>query len=470
MCEVLSRSVTPYNLEDDLNILYFLNDYLEKEEKHDNQDKIYWKQFYFTEFINLKDFAYSFNFIDNIKILSNIMKKDSILRKDNELINYLNFYFIRLLEEKKVIALYDNNSLNKIYILIFNTGLITPENKYIYSININNNKYGASATSSILPPGLEKQIIKSYYNLQKYWTCINFVDEIELDKYINNLSIDKFELNSIPSIIQYKKYISIAEFLFSPCLILKQSEIFFDPLIKINNSNNAKSYVSQLCNKFKKNCIINKYCNILCHIVKLDNEEFVNIIFNALDISIKKYSRNNQMIVHQYYYDYSNSKGSIQLLIPICLNTTNWIPHCVIGLKYNNNLYEISTILCLKFARLNARLISEFDNGLWNFCSSNLTNNILPITTKTIKDYKLDDTDDSINYTDDSKKYSRPCKHHFGLSGYKLSSCKNGDKCIYSHDISKVKICKSWQCSFCKNGNKCDFLHGTICNGKIKYV
>ena len=192
------------------------------------------------------------------------------------------------------------------------------------------------------------------------------------------------------------------------------------------------------------------------------------------------------MIVHQYYFDSFISKGTIQLLIPICLDdSNNWTPHCVISLRYINDSYEIAKLLCLKFARLNARLVSEFDNGLWINYNQPYIKNIKSthlISEEIINESNRDEnsriqqeySDSSVSSNDNFEdisiinklpffnKFLRPCKHYFGLSGYKINSCKNGNKCHFSHDVNKVKVCKMWESSFCKNGDKCDFLHGSI--------
>jgi hypothetical protein len=464
---IYSSTDSIYCIDDNLGIINFLEDFNKSIIKISlNSTNYNWKQINFNQPNKLKEFVYSFNFNENIKILLNIMKKDTILQKDSELINYLNYYFIRLLEENKVIGLTNNfnhdndcislNSfdINKLYIIIFNTGLITPNNHYIYSININIKN---NITNSIIsPPGFQENYLKE-------WTCINFIDELELDQYIILLSKKN---NIIPEILKIKKYITIADFLFSSSILLKQSEIIFNPYIQITKS---KKILSEMCTKFKQYYFNKKQKNIPSNIIKLDENELVNIIFTALDISIKKFSRNTHMIVHQYYFDSFISKGSVQLLIPLCLdnNNKNWTPHCVIGLQYVNGSYEISTLLCLKFARLNARLVSEYNNGLWNVHYKNLD--------EKNSDYSINSNDtveeinDGLLTNKINCKCLRPCKHHFGLSGCKINSCKNSDNCHFSHDINKVKVCKMWESSFCKNGDKCDFLHGKISNGKIKY-
>jgi len=463
-----------------------INKYLEKYIQIPNTDSNFnWKQIYFNQPNKLKEFVYSFNFIDNIKLLINIMKKDSILHRDSEIVNYLNYYFIRLLEENKVIGLNkvidDNNSIlnlnsiddqDNIYIIIFNTGLLTSNNNYIYSFNINIKN---NITNDIIPPpGFEDK------NLKK-WKCINFIDELQLDDYITSL-------NKIPMLSEIKKHISIANFLFSPSIILKQPEIIFNPEIKINNNIKSRKFIYDLWTKFKQFYLSNKDKHIPINIIKLDSNKLTDIIFDALDFSIKKYSRNKHMIVHQYYFDSYLSKGSIQLLIPICLDNNNsWTPHCAIGLKYINDSYEISTLLCLKFARLNSRLVSEFENGLWNNYihekKNILFNEEKQHFVKTLQQKKSDSTISSDNTIEEmiddteikkndeiyesNSKFLRPCKHHFGLSGCKINSCINGDNCNYSHDINRVKVCKMWQLSFCKKGDKCDFLHDD--NSKKKH-
>ncbi len=469
-----------------------------------NFNYLAWKNINFNEPSKLKEFVYSFNFYDNINNLQSIMQKDNILRKDSELINYLYYYFIRLIEEKKFIGLADlninpkieyfndeilniNNETNNLKFIIFNTGLITYENKYIYSIN--------SYIKKILPPpGLVNNIVDYNQNIKK-WKCIKFIDETELDDFIQKLDNN---YKNIPKLEDYKKHIDVANFL--PLFKENQELMWINPIKIIKDINSTKNNLNELCKKFIKNYNYYNDNTIPSNTMKCTNDLLASRVLKELEVSIKKYSRNNRIILHQYYFDSSESKGTIQLLIPICLNLNykKWTPHCVVAIKYYNNTYEIVTLLCLKFARLNARLISELEYGLLtkyhsydresyssirsddemsvnvkNYKKNNIKNYNDDLSIKTInkninkekigKIEKIEDIDDKYNY-----KFCRPCKHYFGLSGYKISSCKNGNNCNFSHDIDNVKTCKMWLSSkSCKNGDKCDFLHGIICDGKI---
>ncbi len=83
----------------------------------------------------------------------------------------------------------------------------------------------------------------------------------------------------------------------------------------------------------------------------LEKRHLAQLLEGALQTAKKKVAANYRLAVPQYY------KGSIQLLLPLCLDFDSDNPDLVIAIKKEGNIYSARTCLTIDMAYNNARLI-----------------------------------------------------------------------------------------------------------------
>jgi hypothetical protein len=100
----------------------------------------------------------------------------------------------------------------------------------------------------------------------------------------------------------------------------------------------------------------------------MHNYELAEKCVNSIEGSIKRATANPRCAIPQFFVDKLNTsrKGSLQLLLPINLQSSFGAPDCAVVLDYvekegEEPMYHITTLLSLDMAYANARLIQKID-------------------------------------------------------------------------------------------------------------
>jgi len=207
--------------------------------------------------------------------------------------NYLYFTYDRLKVEGKISVLDDESAM------CFNTGLQTRDyERDIYAYFVRNIKY-------------PDETPKKWY----------------LSKFCKSNDVELTSFSSLPEIAEYWN---------------EPTDLIFDKRLDIRF--NDKHIVEDNIERFKE--------------VGLDYppEILISLLEQATEKASKRVRRNYKIAIPQFYTDKEKNQSKIQLLLPLCFDSTNKAALALVISK-ENNAYIAKTVLPLDWAYMNSRRI-----------------------------------------------------------------------------------------------------------------
>lgn len=274
------------------------------------------------------------NYEKALKDLSKLAKKEEWCFKNSKdkfliLKIYLQYTFSKLYLDNQICFSKDETLLS------FNTGLFTSSMEEIYFIghlkDKKEKKYCFDSFTTIYSSIDGKKIIQNFNPLPKRATYIKDTSELYFSK--DNMIISNYEHILLDNITRIP-----LKFIFKYTINKKIKEIV--KRIEKSNSNTDKLYYALTCE------------------IKKDESTYSNLKFaleKAITLSIKEASENYHLSLASYY----PTRDVISLLLPLKLNEK--IDCFLLIEKMSSSNYQCQTILTLKQAYTNSRLISSLD-------------------------------------------------------------------------------------------------------------